>query len=98
MMLESGLILVRWDSVYPGGHGNALFVLANQKPISRLLYAKLPINHFSLKYFCSPEPHSQYIYEKVLIIIPEFRLVVKINWRQNSNCLLNVWKYTLFEV
>ena len=79
-----------------GGHGNALFVLADQKPISRLLYVKLSKNHFSLMYFCSPEPHSQYIREKLLIIIPEFRLVVKINCRQNSNCSLNVWKYTLF--
>ena len=59
-----------------GGHGNTLFVLADQKSISRLLYVKLP--HFSLMYFCSLEPHSQYIHEKLLIIIPEFRLVVKI--------------------
>ena len=79
-----------------GGHRNALFVLADQKPISRLFYVKLAINHFSLIYFCSLEPHSQYIHEKLLIIIPDFRLVVKINWRQNSNCSLNVWKYTLF--
>ena len=44
-------------------------------------------------YFCSLEPHSQYIHE---IIIPEFRLVVKISLQQNSNCLLNVWECTLF--